>query len=297
MHKLLYHLLIVHEDAATRNRYAELLAQAQSGPASWQYQVITVSSMAAGQVLATRQHFHLVLLAFQRDNNALDLVRVLQEITPRTRLLLLCDHSVTTEQRDEAQALGLPMLLADPSNEQLVAAIAQALGQNLPAPRRTTAARTRLVSLSAEHLHELRACLVQLGKQGGVSCALLADLNGQDIVHWNAFGDIDTASVAALAAGDLLATLEINQLLMGQQGCKLIVQEHEDQHILMGRVGEHHLLLMATSTDVPLGWVRLNLKRTSERILEILDSATLTLPQTVSSTFALDVARQIERIW
>ncbi|NJN18621.1 MAG: roadblock/LC7 domain-containing protein [Oscillochloris sp.] len=158
-------------------------------------------------------------------------------------------------------------------------------------------AQSQLV-LSVQQLTEIRNTLAQLGQQADVRCALLADMSGQDIVSWEPRGGTDTASIAALAAGDLMATLEVGRMLGGRRACNLIVQEHDDLTILIGRVGEGLLLLLAMAKDVPLGWSRLALKRTSDRILSVVGSAAMTPPPpAVSEDFEQNFAAQLDSIW
>ena len=156
----------------------------------------------------------------------------------------------------------------------------------------------RQLTLSPAQLTELRNILAQFSQQADVHCALLADFSGQDIVSWEARGAIDASTIAALSAGDMLATMEIGRMLGGRRACNLIVQEHEDLTILISRVGEGLLLLLATAKDVPLGWARLAMKRSSERILNIVGAATLAPPPAaVNDEFARDFASQLDTLW
>ncbi|NTW01079.1 MAG: hypothetical protein HGA19_07165 [Oscillochloris sp.] len=157
--------------------------------------------------------------------------------------------------------------------------------------------RSQLV-LSTEQLHELRQLLAQLGQQVDVRFIFLGDFSGLDIVSWDGRSDTDIGSVAALAAGDMMATLEVGRLLGGKRGCNLIVQEHDELTILIARVGEALLLLLATARDVPLGWSRLAMKRMSERILAIVGStAMVPPPHAISEDFEHTFAAQLDNIW
>lgn len=147
-------------------------------------------------------------------------------------------------------------------------------------------------------LNEIRALFAQLGQQVEVRLAMLGDLSGQDMVSWSGPGAVDTASVAALAAGDLMATLEVGRMLGGRRACNLIVQEHDDLTILVGRVGEGLLLLLATTKDVPLGWSRLAVKRTADKILALVGSAAMVPPPVaVDDDFERSFAAQLDTLW
>ena len=152
--------------------------------------------------------------------------------------------------------------------------------------------------LAPAQLNEIRTTLSQLGQQADVRMAMLGDLSGQDIVCWSGRDEVDSSSIAALAAGDLMATLEIGRMLGGKRACKLIVQEHDDLTILVGRVGESLLLLIATAKDVPLGWARLEVKRSAEKLLAVVGAAALVPPPAaVSDDFEHNFAAQLDSIW
>lgn len=157
--------------------------------------------------------------------------------------------------------------------------------------------RSQLV-LAPAQMNEIRTTLSQLGQQADVRMAMLGDLSGQDIVSWSGRAEVDTASIAALAAGDLMATLEVGRMLGGRRACNLIVQEHDDLTILVGRVGESLLLLIATAKDVPLGWSRLAIKRSADKILALVGSAAMVPPpDAVSDDFERSFAAQLDTIW
>ncbi|MEI6776269.1 MAG: roadblock/LC7 domain-containing protein [Chloroflexales bacterium] len=158
-------------------------------------------------------------------------------------------------------------------------------------------ARSQLV-LSTQQLHELKHLLTQFSQQADVRFAMLGDLSGLDIVSWDSGTGTDIGSVAALSAGDMMATLEVGRLLGGKRACNLIVQEHDDLTILISRIGEALLLLIATARDVPLGWSRLALKRSSDKILAIVGSAAMVPPpDAISEDFERSFAAQIDNIW
>jgi predicted regulator of Ras-like GTPase activity (Roadblock/LC7/MglB family) len=158
-------------------------------------------------------------------------------------------------------------------------------------------ARSQIV-LSAAQLQKLRACLAWLGREAAVRCGLLVDLSGQDIVHWSVQNNLDVPSIAALAAGDLMATLEIARMLGMKRACNLIIQEHDEQTILISRVGEGLLLLIVTTREVPLGWARLAIKQMSAAMLSIIgEAAMVPPPPAISDDFEAHFAAQLDRIW
>ena len=156
--------------------------------------------------------------------------------------------------------------------------------------------------LSAAQINTLAADLAPLGQQPGVRLALLLDLSGQEIVYIDSYGGLLIPSIAALAAGDMMATQEVGRLLGGSRNCNLIIQEHEELMILIARLGDGLLLMLATERSVPLGWARLALKRTSTRILEVVGNATLSMAapapaMAMDAEFETDFAAQLNSIW
>lgn len=152
--------------------------------------------------------------------------------------------------------------------------------------------------LSAPQLTAIHGLLGQLSQQAHMRCAFLCDLSGQELASWTEQAELDLVSLAALAAGDLMATMEIARLLGGKRACNVIIQEHDDMTILVSRVGEGLVLLIATAVDVPIGWSRLAVKRTGERILELVGSAAMTPPPLVmSDDFVASFNAQIDNIW
>ncbi len=157
--------------------------------------------------------------------------------------------------------------------------------------------RSQLV-FSVAQLNELQGLLAQFSQQADVRCAILGDLSGQDIVSWAVREGTDLGSISALAAGNLMATLEVGRLLGGQRACNMVVQEHEDMTILVARVGQGLLLLLATARDVPLGWSRLAIKRAIDRILPIVGTAAMTPPPPgISDDFEHSFSAQLDSIW
>jgi predicted regulator of Ras-like GTPase activity (Roadblock/LC7/MglB family) len=154
------------------------------------------------------------------------------------------------------------------------------------------------IILSAAQQDELRHALAKIAQDATVHCALLGDLSGQEISSWVPHGGFDISSIAALAAGDIMATLEINRMLGGERSCNIVIQEHDDQIILIGRVGEALILLLAVARDVPLGWARIALKSATTRILAVVGAAAHTPPPpAVTEDFAAQLSAQLDTIW
>lgn len=152
--------------------------------------------------------------------------------------------------------------------------------------------------LSADQINTLRADLVQLGEQAGIRFVILADLSGHDIVSFDASGNRDISTITTLAASDMMATLEIGQMLGSERACNLIVQEHDDQTVLISRVGQRLLLVVSTTNDVPLGWSRLAIKRVVDRVLLIVGAiADTPLTPAASDDSGTNFTPHLNTIW
>lgn len=158
-------------------------------------------------------------------------------------------------------------------------------------------ANSQIILSAAQH-EEIRRVLAQFGQNATVYCALLSDLSGQEISVWSPARAFDIPSIAALAAGDIMATLEISRMLGGERSCNLIIQEHDEMTILIARVGEALSLLLAVARDVPLGWARIAIRSATGRILAVVGAAALVPPPVaVTDDFATKFSAQLDAIW
>lgn len=116
--------------------------------------------------------------------------------------------------------------------------------------------------------------LGHVGKENGILNLILGDVNGQALAAWTRWEEVRASNglndAATLAAGSLASTLEMGKLLDYQATCNAIVQEHDDLVVLISRIGENLVLLVATMPDVPIGWSRLLSKRMTKHINHLI---------------------------
>jgi predicted regulator of Ras-like GTPase activity (Roadblock/LC7/MglB family) len=129
--------------------------------------------------------------------------------------------------------------------------------------------------LSPQQHAALRHELSQLSGETGITCAMLLDMNGQPVAQWARWGTLDFSAVAGIVAGDMAAALEIGSMVGGRGPCKVIIQEHDDKHVLCTRVDRQLLLLLVTGRDVPLGWARMTARQTSATMATIVARASV----------------------
>lgn len=282
-----YRILLLDDDPAMSKIYVAGLFAAASA-LGITYQIVTVRSAAAAKLQASRQPFAAAVATLSSESNAgLELAQSLRQLYPRMPFVLIRDRNAPTTQVSRALQMGVRVIDQVRAERQLGIIISHLLGIHVPlsrAPERDLSdppppplpaplpleqgARV----FSASQMRDIKTNLAQLGGLPGVRCALLADMSGQEVASWKGISNVDTPGVAALAASELLASVEIGQILGGYRSCNLIVQEHDEQMVLMARVGEDMLLLLATENDAPIGPSRLAIKRTSDRLFAIADN-------------------------
>lgn len=137
--------------------------------------------------------------------------------------------------------------------------------------RRPTA-RSASPSITLEQQQHFHDLLVDIGCEGGIGCAVLINNIGQEIAGWTPWGDLDRTRLAVLTVGDWVASQTMSQLSGPQHSCLMITQEHEHHRVFISQVTPGIILLLVTSLDVPTGWVRLVMQRTSAKTHHILHS-------------------------
>jgi predicted regulator of Ras-like GTPase activity (Roadblock/LC7/MglB family) len=100
----------------------------------------------------------------------------------------------------------------------------------------------------------------------------LVDKNGQEIAVQGEVGDLDTTSLASLAAGNVAATGGMAQLIGEKEFPTLSHEgEHESIHIsIIGRT----LLVVVFDERSSLGLVKLRVKQASRELASIFDEVT-----------------------
>ncbi len=130
----------------------------------------------------------------------------------------------------------------------------------------------RLV-LSESNYAEIRAIVTELVSKTKARAIVFADMNGHPICQGGAGGEIDLASLTALAAGEFSATAEIARLL-GEPG-KFVLLFHEGTkaNVYISSVGGSYLLLIVFDPSVALGIVRIFTQKAVTLLNRILEEA------------------------
>src|ERR671916_2237905 len=123
------------------------------------------------------------------------------------------------------------------------------------------------ILLREQQYHQLKAVLARLRMDSSAKVVFLVDKDGQEIASQGEVGNLDTTSLASLAAGNVAATGGMAQLI-GEKEFPTLSHEGERDSIhicIIGRV----LLVVVFDERSSLGLVKLRVKQAS-RDLSVL---------------------------
>jgi len=118
----------------------------------------------------------------------------------------------------------------------------------------------------------IETLLSKLMQQIPAAFILLADVTGQVVSTRGGQGEINTVSLGSLVAGDLAASHEIARLTGQFQEYQLVLREGSTTHTFICEGGHHLAMLVQVSTEVPLGWARMIIRKAAQRLSEIADA-------------------------
>jgi predicted regulator of Ras-like GTPase activity (Roadblock/LC7/MglB family) len=145
----------------------------------------------------------------------------------------------------------------------------------LPAPisyrKRVLMADTPIV-MREQQYRKIEALLAKLRLDSAARMTFLVDKDGQQIAVSGDVGDIDTTSLASLAAGNVAATTGMAKLI-GEKEFPTLSHEGERESIhicVIGRV----LLVVVFDERSSLGLVKLRVKQVSNELAALFDEVT-----------------------
>lgn len=103
-------------------------------------------------------------------------------------------------------------------------------------------------------------------------CCLLVHRNGQLVAKQGFTSELDTTSLAALAAGAFASTKEIARLV-GEKEFSALVHEGKGEHIYVTLAGEHTIMVTVFNQRTTLGMVRLYAAQAAERLAKVFEQA------------------------
>jgi len=128
------------------------------------------------------------------------------------------------------------------------------------------------ILLRERQYHQIKAVLARLRLDSAAKVIFLVDKDGQEIAAQGELGNLDTTSLASLAAGNVAATGGIAQLI-GEKEFPTLSHEGEKESIHISVIGRL-LLIVVFDERSSLGLVKLRSKQVSQQIFAMIDELT-----------------------
>lgn len=128
------------------------------------------------------------------------------------------------------------------------------------------------ILLRENQYHQLKAVLARLRMDSSARVVFLVDKDGQEIAVQGEIGNIDTTSLASLAAGNVAATGGMAQLI-GEKEFPTLSHEGERESIHISVIGRL-LLVVVFDERSTLGLVKLRSRQVSQTLSTMMDEIT-----------------------
>lgn len=128
------------------------------------------------------------------------------------------------------------------------------------------------ILLREQQYHKIKAVLARLRLDSAAKVVFLVDKDGQEIAVQGEVGNLDTTSLASLAAGNVAATGGMAQLI-GEKEFPTLSHEGERESIHISVIGRLLLVVMFDERS-SLGLVKLRSKQVSNQIAGMITEIT-----------------------
>jgi predicted regulator of Ras-like GTPase activity (Roadblock/LC7/MglB family) len=128
------------------------------------------------------------------------------------------------------------------------------------------------ILLREQQYHEIKAVLARLRLDAAARVVFLVDRDGQEIAVQGEVGNLDTTSLASLAAGNVAATGGMAQLI-GEREFPTLSHEGERESIHISVIGRL-LLVVVFDERSSLGLVKLRSKQVAHQIAKMITEIT-----------------------
>ena len=140
------------------------------------------------------------------------------------------------------------------------------------------------ILLREQQYCEIKAVLARLRLDSSARLVFLVDKDGQQIAVQGDVGNLDTTSLASLAAGNVAATGGIAELL-GEKEFPTLSHEGEKESIHISVIGRL-LLVVVFDERSSLGLVKLRSKQIARQLAELFEEVTRGDYDDLESTFS-----------
>ena len=128
------------------------------------------------------------------------------------------------------------------------------------------------ILLRERQYHQIKAVLARLRMDSSAKVVFLVDKDGQEIAVQGEIGNIDTTSLASLAAGNVAATGGMAQLI-GEKEFPTLSHEGERESIHISVIGRL-LLVVVFDERSTLGLVKLRSRQVAQTLSSMIDEIT-----------------------
>lgn len=126
------------------------------------------------------------------------------------------------------------------------------------------------LEVTPQQVQEMEQILLELMDESPAQLILLIDQSGSVISSLGELSGTDTAVLGTLIAGDLSASQEIARLTGQYQRFQLIIREGEITNTILSEAGEQLILYLQINKSIPLGWVRLRVIETCNKLKKFI---------------------------
>src|SRR5229473_3595426 len=125
------------------------------------------------------------------------------------------------------------------------------------------------ILMREERYHQIKAVLARLRLDAAARVVVLVEKDGQQLAVHGELGDLDTTSLASLAAGNVAATGGMAQLI-GEKEFPTLSHEGERESIHISVIGRV-LLVVVFDDRSSLGLVKLRSKQISQQLATLFN--------------------------
>jgi len=140
------------------------------------------------------------------------------------------------------------------------------------------------ILLREQQYHQIKAVLARLRLDAAARIVFLVDKDGQEIAVQGEVRDLDTTSLASLAAGNVAATGGMAELI-GEKEFPTLSHEGERESIHISVIGRL-LLVVVFDERSSLGLVKLRSKQVSQQLAAMFEEVTRANHDDLESPFA-----------
>ncbi len=287
-----YRVLIVQANPALGQSWAQALTSA-GADCGVQIQVQNVRSATAGQLVAGRQLYDLVIASLQIES--LSVIRRLRKRWPNLRALLLHPPETSVVSLREAELAGCSLAPQPASARDLVVAVGKVLELPIgigPAPIPDT-------GRPAATMADVLLLLDMLRRQTQAQFVIYTDNLGNTVAQQGDAANLEVDAITSLIASSSINIAELGRALHDQQvGC-LIVLEGIQFDIYATNVGSQHLLALVLAKEFVEprpGYIWLQLKR-SARQLSGMRLVKGTPGEVIAAELSASLNREFERLF